>query len=85
MHKVFYGTLISHAKNELRNIDHLLIRADREFLFERSIDQAIEHLQRTQKHLLEAKREYQASSGPSYSHSESSSSSSSSNMLSSSS
>jgi prefoldin subunit 5 len=73
MHKVFYGTLISHAKNELRNIDHLLIRVERKFLFETSIDQAIEHLKKTQKHLLEAKKEYQDSIGPSYSHSSSSS------------
>jgi prefoldin subunit 5 len=65
MSKLFFGTLISHAKNELRNIDHLLIRVDRNFLLERSIDQVIEHLRKTQEHLIEAKKQYQDSMGPS--------------------
>ena len=85
MSKLFFGTLISYAKNELRNIDHLLIRVDRNFLLERSIDQVLEHLRKTQEHLIEAKKQYQDSIGPSRSLSASSSSSSLSNMSSSSS
>ena len=58
MNRVFFGTLISHAKTELAPINGLLIRASNEFLTEKSIDEAIKHLNRTRQHLLEAKQVY---------------------------
>lgn len=58
MKKVFCGTLISHAKNEIKNIEPLLIRADNGFLFEKSIDEAIRQLKEIQLLLLKAKQSY---------------------------
>ena len=58
MNKVFFGTLISHAKNELNPINSLLVRASNHFLTERSIDEAILHLKRSQELLLTAKHNY---------------------------
>lgn len=58
MQKVFFGTLISHAQSELQHIPHLLTRASNRFLTEKSLDAAIEHLQRTQEHLRKAKQSY---------------------------
>lgn len=58
MNKVFFGTLISHAKNELNPIHSLLARASNHFLTEKSIDEAINHLKRSQELLLTAKRNY---------------------------
>lgn len=58
MKKIFYGTILSYAKSELKNIDHLLSRAYGGILTEKSIDEAIHHLQKTQEHLNEAKKEY---------------------------
>ena len=59
MNRVFYGTFISHAKNELKNLDYLLIRATNGFLPEKSIDEAIYYLKKTQEHLTQAKKELQ--------------------------
>uniref|UniRef100_A0A6C0EQB5 HEPN domain-containing protein n=1 Tax=viral metagenome TaxID=1070528 RepID=A0A6C0EQB5_9ZZZZ len=61
MNRVFYGTFISHAKNELKNLDYLLIRATNGFLPEKSIDEAIYYLKKTQEHLTQAKKELQTS------------------------
>ena len=58
MNRVFYTTLISNAKYEIKNLDYLLIRATSGFLPEKSIDQAIDHLKKTQNHLIEAKKIY---------------------------
>lgn len=58
MNKVFFGTLICHAKNELAPINSLLTRASNKFLTEKSIDEAIFHLQRSAEHLLKAKQVY---------------------------
>jgi prefoldin subunit 5 len=58
MNKIFYGTLISYAKGELQNIDHLLIRVERKFLVEQSIDQAIISIKKIEKQLIEAKKSY---------------------------
>jgi len=59
MHKVvFYGTLLSNAKYQLKNLEHLLIRAEHGFLAERSIDQAIDHLMKTHEQLTQAKLSY---------------------------
>ena len=58
MKKKFCGILISHAKNEIKNIEPLLIRADNDFLFEKSIDAAINHLKQIQILLLKAKQSY---------------------------
>ena len=58
MHKVFYGTLLSYAKQEIKNIEPLLVRADNNFLFEKSIDQAIQHLIKIQSILLRVKQSY---------------------------
>ena len=59
MNKVFFGTLLAHAKSELRNITPLLTRASNQFLPEKSIDHAIEHLERTKQLLLDAKQSYE--------------------------
>jgi hypothetical protein len=58
MNKAFYATLILHAKNELSHMNYLLVRANSGFFAERSIDQAIEHLQLTKDYLLKAKQSY---------------------------
>lgn len=58
MQKVFFGTLISRAQNELTYIPSLLTRASNRFLTEKSIDQAIEHLRLCQEQLLLAKQSY---------------------------
>ena len=58
MNKVFFGTLICHAKNELAPINSLLTRASNKFLTEKSIDEAVYHLQRSAEHLLKAKQAY---------------------------
>jgi hypothetical protein len=58
MHKVFYGTLLSYAKQEIKNIEPLLVRADNNFLFENSIDDAIQHLIKIQSILLRVKQSY---------------------------
>jgi len=58
MNKVFCGTLISHAKHEIKNIEPLLIRAHNGFLFEKSVDEAIKHLKEIQSLLLKAKQSY---------------------------
>lgn len=58
MNKVFFGTLICYAKNELAPINGLLTRASNKFLTEKSIDEAIQHLQKTTEHLLKAKKIY---------------------------
>lgn len=58
MNRVFYTTLISNAKCEIKNLDYLLIRATSGFFAEKSIDQAIDHLKKTQDHLIQAKKMY---------------------------
>ena len=58
MHKVFYGTLLSNAKYQLKNLEHLIIRAEHGFLPVKSIDQAIEDLQEARNNLLKAKESY---------------------------
>jgi prefoldin subunit 5 len=58
MNKVFCGTLLSYAKTKIKNIEPLLIRADNGFLFERSIDEAVKHLNEIQLILLKAKQSY---------------------------
>lgn len=58
MNKAFFGTFISHAQNELIRVTPLLARASNQFLTEKSIDEAIEHLHRSREHLLKAKQSY---------------------------
>ena len=58
MNKVFYGMFISKAKNELKNIDHLLIRIDHKFLVEKSINEAIISLKNAEEYLIQAKKSY---------------------------
>ena len=58
MQKVFYGTLISNAKYQLKNLEHLLIRAEHGFLAEKSLDQVIFELSKTQQDLVLAKESY---------------------------
>ena len=58
MNNIFYKTLLSHAKNEIKNIEPLLIRADNGFLTEKSIEEAIKSLTLIQTILLKAKESY---------------------------
>jgi hypothetical protein len=58
MQKVFYGTLISNAKYQLKNLEHLLIRAEHGFFLEKSLDQVIFELNKTQQDLVLAKESY---------------------------
>lgn len=58
MNRVFYALHISNAKNEIKNLDYLLIRATSGFFAEKSIEKAIDHLKKTQDHLIEAKKVY---------------------------
>jgi hypothetical protein len=58
MNKVFFGTILSHAKREFQNVEPLLIRASGNFLTEKSIDNAIQHLEKTKQLLLDAKHAY---------------------------
>jgi len=58
MNNVFYKTLISYAKNEIKNIEPLLIRAENGFLTEKSIDESIKYLAIIQSTLLKAKQSY---------------------------
>ena len=58
MQKVFYGTLISNAKYQLKNLEHLLIRAEHGFLAEKSLDQVIFELNKTKQDLILAKESY---------------------------
>ncbi len=64
MHKVFFGTLICHAQSELKHVTPLLTRATNQFLTEKSIDQAIEHLRRSEEHLIKAKQSYSITHPP---------------------
>ena len=56
MNRVFYGKLISNATCELKNLDCLLIRATSGFFPEKSIDEAISHLKKSQEYLDKAKK-----------------------------
>lgn len=58
MSKVFFGTLISHAKHELAPIPTLLSRATNQFMTEQSINEAIKQLQKSQEILIKAKESY---------------------------
>ncbi len=58
MNRVFFGTLISHAKNELAPIPTLLSRATSQFMTEQSINEAIKQLQKSQEILIKAKESY---------------------------
>lgn len=58
MSKVFFGTLISHAKNELDPLPSLLTRARNQFMTEQSINEAIRQLQKSQEILIKAKESY---------------------------
>lgn len=64
MNRAFFGTLICHAKNELAPINSLLTRASNNFLTEKSIDEAIKHLQISAEHLMKAKQLYVRSHRP---------------------
>jgi len=58
MQTLFYRHFICYAKNELKTIDHLLIRADHKFLVERSIDDILKSIKKIEQHLLDAKATY---------------------------
>lgn len=58
MRKVFFGTLIAVAQKELLHIPPLLSRASSQFLTEKSLDEAIKQLQKSQELLLKAKESY---------------------------
>jgi hypothetical protein len=59
MTRLFFGTLLSNAQHELQHIQPLIIRASNRFFVEKSIDQTIEHLRRSQELLLKAKESYE--------------------------
>lgn len=59
MNQVFFGTILAHAKHELKHITPLLTRASQNFLPEKSIEDAIRHLEQTKQYLLDAKQSYE--------------------------
>jgi len=74
MSKTFFVTLLSHANYQIREMSVNIIRAQRHMLVEKSIDNALADLKKTQELLEQAKESYkldysssssQVSSGPS--------------------
>lgn len=75
MSKTFFVTLLSHANYQIREMSVNIIRAQRHMLVEKSIDNALADLKRTQELLEQAKESYkldytsssssQVSTGPS--------------------
>lgn len=59
MTTVFCHTLLSRAMSHIRNIEPKLIRADKGFLVEQSINNAIKELKETLKLLEQAKQPQQ--------------------------
>lgn len=58
MSKTFFVTLLSHANYQIREMSVNIIRAQRHFLVEESIDRAIIDLKITQDLLEKAKESY---------------------------
>ena len=58
MSKVFFGTLISQARGQLREIEPHLVRANTGFLTEKSLSEAIIQLKECQKLLEMAKTSF---------------------------
>ena len=56
MNRLFYGKLLSNATHEIKNLDYLLIRATSGFFPEKSIDEALIHLKKSQEYLDKAKK-----------------------------
>ena len=58
MSKLFFGTLISHARIHLNEVPDMLHRAGIHFMPERSLNSAIRELHEAIKILEEAKKSY---------------------------
>ena len=58
MSKTFFVTLLSHANYQLREMSVNIIRAQRHMLVEKSIDNALADLKKTQELLVQAKESY---------------------------
>jgi hypothetical protein len=58
MSKTFFVTLLSHANYQIREMSVNIIRAQRHFSVEESIDRAILDLKKTQQILEQAKESY---------------------------
>jgi hypothetical protein len=58
MSKTFFVTLLSHANYQIREMSVNIIRAQRHMLVEKSIDNALADLKRTQELLEQAKESY---------------------------
>jgi hypothetical protein len=58
MSKTFFATLLSHANYQIREMSVNITRAQRHMLVERSIDNALADLKRTQELLEQAKESY---------------------------
>jgi hypothetical protein len=58
MSKTFFITLLSHANYQIREMSVNIIRAQRHMLVERSIDNALADLKKTQELLEQAKESY---------------------------
>lgn len=69
MNRVVFGTFITQAQNELKNVPFLLMRANSRYLTEKSIDDVIEHLQQSAHYLRIAKETYINSHHPQVHHS----------------
>lgn len=75
MSKTFFVTLLSHANYQIREMSVNIIRAQKHMLVEKSIDNALADLKKTQELLEQAKESYkldyssssssQVSTGPS--------------------
>ena len=64
MSKAFYGTLVSKALTQMKNVEPKLVRAGGGFLFEESIDCALFELKECQQLLELAKLNYRSSYAP---------------------
>ncbi len=58
MSKTFFVTLLSHANYQIREMSVNIIRAQRHMLVEKSIDNALADLKKTQELLEQAKESY---------------------------
>lgn len=65
MSKLFFGTLISQANNQIRTLSVHVSRAQTNFLFEKSIDHALHDLKEVQRLLELAKESYLSNPRPS--------------------
>lgn len=66
MNKVFFGTLISQASGQIRTLSAHVLRAQSNFLTEKSLDLAIHDLKEVQRLLELAKESYLSNPKPSH-------------------